>query len=109
MAKLFSKLNRYRKYILFFCDFVLWNISYYLSFTIIRSSYLITGLEKTFFMTFLVMNVSFIVVFLLFRLYDKIWRYADVEAVSYTHLDVYKRQMWTLSTIARRLTSLPLP
>ena len=83
MAKLFSKLNRYRKYILFFCDFVLWNISYYLSFTIIRSSYLITGLEKTFFMTFLVMNVSFIVVFLLFRLYDKIWRYADVEDFFY--------------------------
>ena len=83
MAKLFSKLNRYRKYILFFCDFVLWNISYYLSFTIIRNSYFITGLENTFFVTFLVMNASFIIVFLAFRLYDKIWRYADVEDFFY--------------------------
>ncbi len=83
MAKLSSKLNKYRKYILFFCDFVLWNISYYLSFTIIRNSYFITGLEKIFFTTFLVMNICFIVVFLAFRLYDKIWRYADVEDFFY--------------------------
>lgn len=83
MAKFYDKLKRYRKYVLFFCDFIIWNISYYLSFTIIRNSYMLTGMQDVFVKTFLVMNACFITVFLLFRLYDKIWRYADVEDFFY--------------------------
>ncbi|MCI9273361.1 MAG: polysaccharide biosynthesis protein [Clostridiales bacterium] len=83
MVKLYDLFSKYRKYILFFCDFLIWNISYYLSFTIIRNSYSLAGLQDVFFKTFLVMNACFVAVFLLFRLYDKIWRYADVEDFFY--------------------------
>ncbi|HIS68349.1 MAG TPA: polysaccharide biosynthesis protein [Candidatus Gallacutalibacter stercoravium] len=83
MTKLYNSLKRCRKFILFFCDFVIWNVSFYCSFTIIRNNYSIRGFEDIFLKSFLLLNVCFCAIFLLFRLYDKIWRYADIEDFFY--------------------------
>ena len=62
---------------------LLWNLSYYLSFGIHKNNFSLHGVELPFFTGLAVMNISFAVVFLLFRLYDKLWRYADTEDVFY--------------------------
>lgn len=75
-------IKKYRKYALFFCDFIIWNISFYLSIVINKNTFLLHNLEF-FFADLIILNICFSVVFFSFKLYDKIWRYADIEDFFY--------------------------
>ena len=81
--------KRYRKYALFFCDFIIWNLSFYVSFAINKNSLTFIPLDERFFEYLLMVNVCFVAMFLLFKLYDKIWRYADVEDFFYAGLATF--------------------
>lgn len=83
MLRIYSLLKKHRRIILFLCDMVLWNLSYYLSFCIHRSSFSLQGCEGVFLTGLIELNISFAIVFLLFRLYNKLWRYADTEDFFY--------------------------
>ena len=83
MNKLYKKLKTHRKLLLFLCDFCLWNVSYYISFVVNKSSFVLNGWEEPFMWGLLFINVIFTAVFLCFRLYDKMWRYADIEDFFY--------------------------
>lgn len=69
--------KKYRKYALLFCDFLIWNISFYFSYSINRNSLFFVNFDKMFLVYLSLMNICFFLVFLLFKLYDKIWRYAE--------------------------------
>ncbi len=75
-------IKKYRKYALFFCDFLIWNFSFYVSLVINRSTLSINGVEN-FWVNLLILNICFSIVFFAFKLYDKIWRYADIEDFFY--------------------------
>ena len=83
---LYDKLKKFRKYLLFFCDFVIWNFSFYFSFAINRNCFSLKNYEPEFLKSLVILNICFTVVFILFRLYDKIWRYADIEDFFYVGL-----------------------
>lgn len=83
---LYDKLKRFRKYLLFFCDLVIWNFSFYFSFAINRNCFSLKGYESDFLVSLLILNVCFSATFILFRLYDKLWRYADIEDFFYVGL-----------------------
>ncbi len=83
MIRLYESLKRYRKHVLFLCDLVLWNVAFYLSYAIIRSSLSLRGHEQQFVPCLLALNLCFSVICLLFKLYDNIWRYADIEDFVY--------------------------
>lgn len=83
MFKIYNALKKHRRIILFFCDMVLWNISYYVSFSINKNNFSLHGEENIFLVGFLAVNITFSAVFLMFRLYDKLWRYADIEDFFY--------------------------
>ena len=83
MFKLLHLLNKHRRIILFLCDMLLWNLSYYMSFAINKNNFSLQGEERVFFVGLIAVNVSFTAVFFLFRLYDKLWRYADIEDFFY--------------------------
>lgn len=69
--------KKYRKYALLFCDFLIWNISFYFSYSINKNSLFFVNFDKMFLVYLSLMNICFFLVFLLFKLYDKIWRYAE--------------------------------
>ena len=83
---LYENLKKGRKFLLFCCDFIIWNISYYFSFAVNRDSFLLMGLERQFLVSLAIFNIVFTSVFLIFRMYDKIWRYADMEDFFYAGL-----------------------
>lgn len=83
---LYDRLKRFRKYLLFFCDLVIWNFSFYFSFAINRNCFSLKGYESEFLASLLILNICFSVIFVLFRLYDKLWRYADIEDFFYVGL-----------------------
>lgn len=83
---LYNKLKRFRKYLLFFCDFIIWNFSFYFSFAINRNCFSLKGYEPEFLKSLIILNVCFSIIFILFKLYDKIWRYADIEDFFYAGL-----------------------
>ena len=85
-AMLYDRLKRFRKYLLFFCDLVIWNFSFYFSFAINRNCFSLKGYEPEFLASVLILNGFFSLVFILFRLYDKLWRYADIEDFFYVGL-----------------------
>lgn len=84
--RLYNKLKRLRKYLLFFCDFIIWNFSFYFSFAINRNCFSLKGYEPEFLKSLVILNVCFSVIFVLFQLYNKIWRYADIEDFFYVGL-----------------------
>lgn len=83
MNTLYKKLNKHRKLLLFLCDFCLWNVSYYISFVVNKGNFVLKGWEEPFMWGLLFINIIFTVVFLCFRLYNKMWRYADIEDFFY--------------------------
>ncbi len=81
--------KRYRKYALFFCDFIIWNISFYVSFAINKNSLNFIALDEFFLRYLLIVNVCFALIFISFKLYDKIWRYAEAEDFFYAALATF--------------------
>ena len=78
MPKTFSST---RKYILFFIDFILWNLSYYLTYAVIYNKIFINKLPEfasLYLPGLLVINLVFPIVFIASKMYTKLWRYADV-------------------------------
>lgn len=73
-----SYLNKYRKYILLIFDILIWNVSFYFSFAIIKNSFSLKYLEGLFLKSLVIYNISYLVTFLVLKMYDKIWRYADI-------------------------------
>lgn len=78
--------KKYRKYALFFCDFIIWNLSFYISYAINKNCLTFVSVDERFFEYLAIMNICFVAMFLAFKLYDKIWRYADVEDFFYAGL-----------------------
>lgn len=89
MNGLHDALKKYRKYTLFLCDFMLWNISFYLSFAINKNTISLTGYESIFIKYLIIVNICFSITFLVFKLYDKIWRYADIEDFFYAGIATF--------------------
>lgn len=83
MIKDYKQLKKFRKYILFFFDFSLWTLAFYFSYAINNSNYLLKGKETEFFSNLLLVDLCFCIVSIGFKLYNKIWRYADVEDFFY--------------------------
>ena len=83
MFKIINALKKHRKLILFLCDMLLWNLSYYFAYAINHNNFTLQGEWNIFLVGLAAVNVSFPLVFLLFRLYDKLWRYADIEDFFY--------------------------
>lgn len=81
--------KRYRKYALFFCDFIIWNISFYVSFAINKNSLNFIALDEFFLRYLLIVNICFALIFISFKLYDKIWRYAEAEDFFYAALATF--------------------
>ncbi len=81
--------KRYRKYALFFCDFIIWNISFYVSFAINKNSLNFFALDEFFLRYLLIVNICFSLIFISFKLYDKIWRYAEAEDFFYAALATF--------------------
>ena len=78
-----SILKKNRRSFLFISDFILWNISFYISFAVNENTFSLRGRENLFFLGLLAVNICFSAVFVIFRLYDKLWRYADIEDFFY--------------------------
>ncbi|BED93044.1 MAG: nucleoside-diphosphate sugar epimerase [Candidatus Paraimprobicoccus trichonymphae] len=83
MFLLYEILKKYRKHMLFLCDLAIWNLSFYISFAVNKNNFFLVGYEGFFLKNLILVNICFSVVFLIFKLYDKIWRYADVEDFFY--------------------------
>ena len=79
MFKIYNAIGKHRRTILFLCDFLLWNLSYYMSYGINKNNLSLSGDLTVFWWGLLIENICFAAVFILFRLYDKLWRYADIE------------------------------
>ncbi len=81
--------KRYRRYALFFCDFIIWNLSFYISFAINKNSLSFIGFDPLFLKCISIINICFAIMFIAFKLYDKIWRYADVEDFFYAGIATF--------------------
>ena len=89
-----------KKHLLFFCDLLLWNLSFYIGVVIKANSFSLKGYASNFSSGIIVLNICFASVFLVFRLYDNIWRYADVEDFLYAGVAcVVANGMFVLITI----------
>ncbi len=83
MFKIYNALTKHRRLILFLCDLILWNLSYYMSYGINKNNLSLSGDLTVFLWGLLIENLCFTATFILFRLYDKLWRYADIEDFFY--------------------------
>lgn len=75
--------KKYRKYMLFLCDILIWNFSFYISCVINKNNLFVFNSKEDFWQYLLCINICFSFVFVIFKLYDKIWRYADAEDFFY--------------------------
>lgn len=73
-----NKKHNYRKLVMFLIDFVLWNIAYYLTFAIIYREIKPAEFNALFIPGMIIVNACFSVGFISMKMYNKIWRYADV-------------------------------
>lgn len=83
MDNIYLFMKKIKKYCILVFDFIIWNLSFYLTFGVNKNSFSLKGFEILFIQCLLLVNVCFFSVFSLFRLYKKIWRYADVEDFFY--------------------------
>ncbi|MGN0538096.1 MAG: polysaccharide biosynthesis protein [Acutalibacteraceae bacterium] len=83
MYKLFNKIKKFRRLTLFLADFLLWNFAYYISFAVNNESFNLQGSEASFLWGLLIVNICFSSIFWAFRLYNSLWRYADIEDFFY--------------------------
>ena len=81
--KFYSAITKHRRTILFLSDFLLWNLSYYMAYGINKYNFALSGDISVFLWGLLIENVCFTATFILFRLYNKLWRYADIEDFFY--------------------------
>ena len=77
MSQLYNFLLRLKKYVLLPFDLVLWGCAYFFSFAMIRNTFSLLGYEHVFVTTFLTYLGCGLAAFLLFRIYDQMWQYAD--------------------------------
>ncbi len=92
--------KRYRKYALFFCDFIIWNLAFYISFAINKNSLVFISIDSLYLKNLVLVNLCFAVTFMAFKLYDKIWRYAEAEDFFYAIVTTSCANiLFTLSTI----------
>lgn len=84
MLKIVSGIKQHRRTILFLCDLIMWNLSYYLSFGVSTDDLGLSQSLTPFLWGLLIANVCYSAAFVLFRLYNKLWRYADIEDFFYT-------------------------
>lgn len=89
MDSLYLNIKKFKKYLVFIFDLLIWNLSFYLTFGINKNCFSISGFENLFFKCLVLLNICFIVTSLLFKLYNKIWRYADVEDFLYIAFSVF--------------------
>ncbi|MDR2074356.1 MAG: polysaccharide biosynthesis protein [Oscillospiraceae bacterium] len=89
MFDMYEQIKKYKKYMLFLLDLIIWNISFYLSFAINKSSFSLIGFEDLFIKYLLLVNFCFSFVSIVFKIYDKIWRYADIEDFFYSGLSTF--------------------
>ncbi len=99
MFKITHLLTKHRRIILFLCDMLLWNLSYYMSFAIHKNNFSLRGEQGVFFVGLVAVNICFTMVFLLFRLYDKLWRYADIEDFFYAGIASLSANLVFMSTM----------
>lgn len=80
VIKLKNPIKSYRKFILFILDIILWNISYYFTYYVIYNNFNIAKVEGAhlFVPGLIIVNIVFPIVFLMSKMYTKLWRYADV-------------------------------
>ena len=83
MDNLYLNIRKFKKHLIFIFDLVIWNLSFYFAFGINKNCFSISGFENLFFSCLFILNFCFSTVFLLFKLYNRIWRYADVEDFFY--------------------------
>lgn len=83
MYRLLNKLRKHRRLTLFLSDFVLWNLAYYISFAVSSESFFPSGSKLVFFLGMIISNICFTSIFFTFKLYNKLWRYADIEDFFY--------------------------
>lgn len=83
MYRLLNKLRKHRRLTLFLSDFVLWNLAYYISFAVSSESFFPSGSKLVFFWGMIISNICFTSIFFTFKLYNKLWRYADIEDFFY--------------------------
>ena len=83
LDNLYISIKKFKKHFIFLFDLIIWNLSFYLAFGINKNCFSISGFENLFFSCLFLLNICFSTVFLLFKLYNRIWRYADVEDFFY--------------------------
>ncbi len=110
MFKIMNLIRSHRRISLFICDLLLWNLSYYISFVFHRGRFSLEGAYAPFLTGLVALNISFAVVFWLFRLYNKMWRYADTEDFFYAAIAslaanlVFMSSMMITGSIERSLS-----
>ena len=83
MNSLYNALLKAKRYVLLPFDLVLWGSAYYFAYAILHSSFSLTGYEEEFLATFFLYLICGTAVFLLFRIYNKMWQYADIVEYLY--------------------------
>ena len=83
MDRLYNTLVKLRKYIFIPCDILLWGISYYFSYAWLRNTFRLKGYEVQFLQTFFLFLICNLVVFAFFRIYKRMWQYADLVEFVY--------------------------
>ena len=79
MDNLYLNIKKFKKYFVLIFDLIIWDLSFYLTFGINKNCFSILGFESLFFKSLILLNICFILTSFLFKLYNRIWRYADVE------------------------------
>ena len=83
MNSLYNALLKAKRYVLLPFDLVLWGSAYYFAYAILHSSFSLKGYEEELLATFFLYLICGTAVFLLFRIYNKMWQYADIVEYLY--------------------------